>query len=105
MDIAHYLGAVVFIETYPEGHITFDGGRGGRNTRLEGYSAQKEFYSPNHTALPPESDYRRTLYWNPNVATDENGIANVRFFNNSRNSNFTISAETVTSGGVIGVLW
>ena len=94
---------VVFIETYPEGEIPVEGAKGVRKTSLEGYSAVSEFYSPNYSALPPEPDYRRTLYWNPMVTTDENGKARIQFYNNSRCTNFSISAETVTQQGVIGV--
>ena len=94
---------VIFIETYPEGKIPTDGAKGVRKTWLEGYSAVKEFYSPDYSALPPEPDYRRTLYWNPTVTTDDNGKAKIEFYNNSRCTNFSISAETVTAEGMIGV--
>ena len=93
----------VFIETYPEDEIPFEGAKGVRKTYLEGYSRVSEFYSPNYSELPPEPDYRRTLYWNPMVTTDGNGHAKIRFYNNSRCANFSISAETVTPLGVIGI--
>ncbi len=96
---------VVFIETYPEGEIPAQGAKGVRKTWLEGYSPVKEFYSPNYserlTIIP--DDYRRTLYWNPAVTTDENGKANITFYNNSSSKDFSISAETVTPLGMIGV--
>jgi uracil phosphoribosyltransferase len=69
----------------------------------EGYRTASEFYSPNYSELPPEPDYRRTLYWNPMVATGETGMTNIRFYNNSRAMNFSINAETITSQGMIGV--
>jgi hypothetical protein len=103
LQIAMRLGGVVFIETYPEDQIPAEGGKGVRKTWLEGYSAVKEFYSPNYSEIPPEPDYRRTLYWNPMVATDENGKAKVNFYNNSTCTKFSISAETVTQNGMIGV--
>jgi len=98
-----YLSCVVFIETYPDGEIPVEDAKGVRKTWLEGYSTVKEFYHPDYSVLPPESDYRRTLYWNPNVTTDEHGKATVRFYNNSSCKNFNISAETVTPLGMIGV--
>ena len=104
LQIALGLGCAVFIETYPEGEETpVQGANGVRKTWLEGYSPVSEFYSPNYTELPPEPDYRRTLYWNPNVTTDENGIAKINFYNNSSCRDFNISAETVTPLGMIGV--
>ena len=94
---------VVFIETYPEGKIPTKGAKGVRKTWLEGYSTIKEFYNPNYSVLLPVPDYRRTLYWNPSVTTDENGKAKIEFYNNSRCTNFSISAETVTVEGLIGI--
>ena len=95
---------VVFIETHPDEQILAEG-RGVRKTWLEGYSPVKEFYTPNYSALPsqPEPDYRRTLYWNPSVLPDETGKAMIQFYNNSRCRNFSISIETVTSQGLIGI--
>ncbi|MDR2909958.1 MAG: hypothetical protein LBV47_01120 [Bacteroidales bacterium] len=97
------VGCAVFIETYPEGEIPVKFTNGVRQTWLEGYSNVAEFYSPNYTVLPPEPDYRRTLYWNPAVTTDENGRADIKFYNNSSGKNFSISAETVTPLGMAGV--
>jgi hypothetical protein len=66
----------------------------------------KEFYNPRYdkAMLPDEKDYRRTLYWNPDVKTDKTGKATVAFFNNSTCKSMNVSAETVTSNGIIGVL-
>ena len=95
---------VVFIELYPEGQIPVKGAKGVRKTWLEGYSAVSEFYHPNYSELLPEpNDYRRTLYWNPMVTTDETGKAKINFYNNSSCTNFSISAETVTAEGMIGI--
>ena len=94
---------VVFIETYPDGTVPTEAGKGVRKTKLEGYSYSREFYNPDYSQLLPESDYRRTLYWNPAVTPDEDGKAHIQFFNNSRCRNFSISAETMTSQGLIGV--
>ena len=94
---------VVLIETHLEGEIPAESGQGVRKTRLEGYSRVSEFYNPDYSTLPPEPDYRRTLYWNPMVMPDENGHASIQFYNNSRNNHLVISAETVTAEGMIGV--
>jgi len=103
-ELVDYFSCVVFIETFPDWKKPFGAGKGIRKTWLEGYSPAKEFYSPNYSAEPVEpNDYRRTLYWNPMVETDENGIAKIKFYNNSNCKNFIINAETVTKGGMIGV--
>ena len=99
-------GCVVFIETYPDGKTPNESIKGVRKTWLEGYSSEpKEFYNPDYSNLTtrPDNDYRRTLYWNPSVATDESGVAKINFYNNSRSKSFSISAETVTQQGMIGV--
>ena len=88
-----------------------DGGRrrpnnGIRPTKLVGYSVADEFYHSDYskTALVGDWDYRRTLYWNPNVKTDKNGKASVSFYNNSTCKQITISAEGLTDSGVPMVL-
>ncbi len=93
----------IFVETFPDGEIPVKGGKGVRKTWLEGYSQVKEFYQPNYTILPKEGDYRRTLYWNPELIPDENGIAEVSFFNNSSCKQLKITVETISEDGSIGV--
>jgi hypothetical protein len=102
-EIAWELSCVVFIETYPEDQIPVEGAKGIRKTWLEGYSVVNEFYDPDYSVLPPETDYRRTLYWNPSVTPDENGHAKINFYNNIRCTNFGISAESITQQGIIGI--
>ncbi|MDP4271335.1 MAG: hypothetical protein Q8909_14625, partial [Bacteroidota bacterium] len=77
-----------------------------RNTTFQGYSYTKEFFQPNYekALLPDEKDYRRTLYWNPDVKTDANGKATISFFNNGSCKAMNVSAETVTDRGVIGAM-
>jgi len=66
-----------FINTYKKGQ---------RNTVIHGYSCVDDFYSPNYRSsdMPDISDRRRTLYWNPEMKTDENGKANITLFSNFR---------------------
>ena len=76
---------------------------------LEGFAYPAAFYSPDYskTELPKDgsgkSDYRRTLYWNPNLQLDEKGEANVTFYNNSRQSSLSVEAEGQTPDGTL--LW
>jgi len=90
---------VVF--AYPFKNATARNQKGIRITYLNGYSKVKEFYNPDYSkgVIPGDVDYRRTLYWNPNVKTDSLGNASVSFFNNSNCKKMTISAETLTSEG------
>lgn len=77
-----------------------------RITTIDGYSIPYVFYSPEYPDGPilGDVDFRRTLYWNPNIITDENGNAQVEFYNNSITEDFEISAAGITSSGVPYVL-
>lgn len=54
--------------------------------------------------LPREEDYRRTLYWQPELMTDEQGRVTVRFFNNSRCRRPRVTVNVLDSDGRIGSL-
>lgn len=72
-----------------------------RRMVLKGFAVCEDFYQPDYSKQKPAEakDYRRTLYWNPNLQLDSEGKANVTFFNNSRQTQFVISAEGMTSTG------
>ena len=78
--------------------------KGQRATYVEGYSTVKEFYSPeyNNAPLPGETDFRRTLYWNPLLRTDATGTAKAEFYNNGRCHILKCDAATITPKGKIG---
>lgn len=103
MDVDKMYSCAVFIETYPEGEVPVKGGKGVRKTWLDGYSKPAEFYNPDYSILPKEEDYRRTLYWNPEVLPDEAGQARVSFYNNSRCRKLKITTEMISADGTIGM--
>ncbi len=72
-----------------------------RATYFEGYSRVASFYSPDYSdcALPDSVDYRRTLYWNPDVETDFYGNASVTFYNNKQTKHLHVRAEGITEHG------
>lgn len=72
-----------------------------RITTVDGYSTPYTFYSPEYPDGPVygEVDYRRTLYWNPNVVTDTLGQATIEFYNNSQTTRFNVSGCGITAGG------
>ena len=96
--------AVIFIEMHPLGKVPAKPRRGVRKTWIDGYSTPVEFYSPDYSLLPKDEDYRRTLYWNPNVKTNGEGKATVEFYNNGSCRNIDISAETLTKSGGLGAI-
>ena len=74
--------------------------RKNRFWKMKGFSIPDEFYSPDYSKQPlPKEDYRRTLYWNPNVKLDDNGRATINLYNNSSSSILQVSAEGWTSDG------
>lgn len=72
-----------------------------RHIIIQGFDYPTEFYSPNYSQQHPKTptDYRRTLYWNPNVKTDKNGRAIIHFYNNSRETRVNVSVAGITADG------
>ena len=83
--------------------VTYDM-KGQRATYVEGYSTVKEFFSPDYknAPLPGETDFRRTLYWNPLLRTDTKGNAHATFYNNGRCHIMEADAATITPKGKLG---
>ena len=77
-----------------------------RITTVDGYTSSYAFYAPEYPNGPiaGDVDYRRTLYWNPNVITDSIGQASVEFYNNSITEHFNISAAGITPSGIPYIL-
>ena len=91
-------GAYMNVIRFPEGrkrHIVI-----GREIKLRGFNRPVEYYNPDYSRKKPEvPDYRRTLYWNADAVTDDEGRAEIRFFNNSICKDFKVSIEAVTPDG------
>lgn len=104
LEATRKYSCVIFVEMHPLGKVPAKPRRGVRKTWIEGYSTPVEFYSPDYSLLPKDDDYRRTLYWNPNVTTDKDGKATIEFYNNSSCRNIDISAETLTKDGGLGAV-
>ena len=74
---------------------------------LPGFAQAEEFYHPDYTHQRPQTDgqgpadYRRTLYWNPNVPIDASGQAHISFFMGSRQTGLDISADGQASNGTL----
>lgn len=70
-----------------------------RYTHYQGYYPPSQFKTEDYSDIPPMPDYRRTLFWEPNLWTDENGKAHVEFWNNSSCTDMIFSAEGITRDG------
>ena len=74
----------------------------GFRINFQGLTQPAEFYEPNYDwdPEPEETDYRRTVYWNPQVTTDRQGRAHIEFFNNGFSQTLKVSAEGITANGL-----
>lgn len=72
---------------------------GFRYMKVSGYTPILPYRLPNYSVSHPKSDFRRLLYWNPNLQLDENGEATIQFFNNGSCHDILISGEGVTDDG------
>ena len=70
---------------------------------LPGYSAPEEFYQPDYSKkpLPSVKDYRRTLYWNPDLKLDDAGKAEFKFYGNGKQTHLSIRVEGLANDGTL----
>ena len=69
-----------------------------------GFAFREDFYHPDYQRNPPaegQKDYRRTLYWNPELKLDASGRAHIHLFNNSQRTTIAIDAAGQTSEGAL----
>ncbi|MCX6208840.1 MAG: hypothetical protein NTZ59_04905, partial [Bacteroidetes bacterium] len=76
-------------------------GRGLAFKYLEGYSAIKQFYSPNYdNETTATADLRETLYWNPYIITNHlKHKATIEFYNNDVTKKYRISLCGMNTDG------
>jgi TonB-dependent SusC/RagA subfamily outer membrane receptor len=70
-----------------------------------GYDLRRRFYAPdydNPATNKQLADLRTTIYWNPNIITDENGKASIDFFNADGTGNYKIITEGLDIDGKLG---
>lgn len=73
--------------------------KGLRNTHFQAFNKATTFETDDYSVLPPMDDFRRTLFWEPEVKTDAEGKATVEFYNNSSCHEMYISCEGMTPEG------
>jgi len=96
-------GGAIAIYTRKGGDQKQEPGKGLSNNTVSGYTAIRQFYSPDYETLTPENDkkdLRTTLYWNPSVITvpGQNKVT-LKFFNNDITDAFRIIIEGMTKDG------
>jgi hypothetical protein len=74
-------------------------------TRVKAYYGNRKFYQPDYDKEIEDSiapDFRNTLFWDPEVNTDEGGEANLSFFCSDINTDFIGRIEGVGGEGLLG---
>ena len=92
---------LVKIYIYTHKKFTTESQKGLRRTYFQGFNIPSTFKMEDYNVIPPMADFRRTIYWNPDIRTDKEGKAKVEFFNNSTCQEMYISAEGMTEDGKI----
>jgi hypothetical protein len=92
MTITTRSGAGVFTRTSP-GSLAF---------RPLPMLFSKQFYSPRYAVKNDLPDTRTTIFWEPNLVTDENGNATVSFYAADKPSTYTINIEGTNMQGGFG---
>ncbi len=68
--------------------------------QIPGFYKTKEFYTPDYTKEDPEKpDYRTTLFWQPELAFNDEGRSNIDFFTGDKMGSFRILVEGITDDG------
>lgn len=91
----------VRIYLYTHKRFTTESQKGLRRTYFQGFNKPSAFQMEDYSVVPPMADYRRTIYWAPDVRTDASGKAKVEFYNNSTCREMYISAEGMSDDGRI----
>jgi hypothetical protein len=69
--------------------------------KIKGYDRPRVFYSPDYTKEreADNADFRTTIFWKPDVKTDDEGIASVNFYTADLATRYRIVVEGVTDKG------
>jgi hypothetical protein len=71
----------------------------------QGYYKAREFYSPKYDATNSaggRADARSTIYWNPNVVTDNSGNASFEYYNADGKGSYRVIIEGIDANGNVG---
>ncbi|MEO8854836.1 MAG: hypothetical protein ABI359_13720 [Ginsengibacter sp.] len=95
-------GAIVIYTRLGADGQPLNGGKKLNDNMVTGYTAIREFYSPDYdsTDQNDKKDLRTTLYWNPSIITAPGqGSASFSFFNNDVTKSFRVIIEGMNKEG------
>jgi hypothetical protein len=94
---------VIAFYTRTESEYTEEERMGILNFIYPGYYRAREFYAPDYE-VPEEKhikpDYRRTLYWNPSLTTDDQGVISFSFHTSDEVATYRVDVEGMTYSGI-----
>lgn len=73
----------------------------------QGFSKIREFYSPDYSTNTEDNkkpDFRTTIYWNPNLVTDQNGKSSFEFYTSDQPGIYRIVIEGIDLDGRLGYI-
>lgn len=91
----------MFVYVYTHRVISAESNKGLRRTYFQGFNQASTFKTEDYNIVPPMADFRRTIWWQPDIITDAQGKAKVEFFNNSTCEEMYISVEGMTPEGKV----
>ena len=91
----------IIVYLYTHRIFSTESNKGLRRTYFQGFNQASTFKTEDYSVIPPMADFRRTIWWQPDVTTDAQGKAKVEFFNNSTCEEMYISVEGMTPDGKI----
>ena len=100
-DIIQHPKHNIYVYIYSHRIFSSESNKGLRRTYFQGFNQASTFKTEDYNIVPPMADFRRTIWWQPDITTDAQGKAKVEFFNNSTCEEMYISVEGMTSDGKI----
>ena len=91
----------IIVYLYTHRLFSTESNKGLRRTYFQGFNQASTFKTEDYSVIPPMADFRRTIWWQPDITTDAEGKAKVEFFNNSTCEEMYISVEGMTQDGKV----
>ena len=100
-DIIQHPKHNIYVYIYSHRIFSSESNKGLRRTYFQGFNQASTFKTEDYNVIPPMADFRRTIWWQPDITTDAQGKAKVEFFNNSTCEEMYISVEGMTEDGKV----
>ena len=91
----------IIVYLYCHHLFSSESNKGLRRTYFQGFNQASTFKTEDYSVIPPMADFRRTIWWQPDITSDAEGKAKVEFFNNSTCEEMYISVEGMTQDGKV----